>query len=183
MRMVWATKVLNPGMPRLAKIGENFVLPRSIPMPELLGALFFGGISAAVAGFLVPLIGLPTITGVTTFGCMGGFAGTMIVKWQPWKGENPASVGFTWVAQRRAQKPVVCGGVGQIAVPDEETGNELCPVCSLIVSADGLLTPHHVRRRRLYLGVMPIQTPETGRIRVIPGNVPNRSRKAGQFRR
>ena len=78
--------MLRPGLPRIGKLGQNIVLPRTVDLASLLGGIggFFFGLAA---GFLIarPLFGGG---GVFGGGLIGVVLGLAAVQWRPWQGEH-----------------------------------------------------------------------------------------------
>ncbi len=109
--MLAATTMLRPPPTRIAKLGENFVLPRSVSLKSLVGGVA-GLFSGVVVYFLffVPFLGfsleimLIVIAGLTA----GGVA---IVNWSPLKGENWS----TWATLR-----VGAASRGKVLIDGEE---------------------------------------------------------------
>ena len=94
--MLAATTMLRPPPTRIAKLGDNFVLPRSVPLKSLIGGIvgFFIGL---VVYFLFFVFFLGFTLEIMLF-VIGGFTagGVSIVNWSPLKGENWA----TWASLR-----------------------------------------------------------------------------------
>ena len=94
--MIAATTMLRPPPTRIAKLGDNFVLPRSVPLKSLVGGLvgFFLGLIVYFL-FFVLFLGFSLEIMLIV---IGGFTagGVSIVNWSPLKGENWA----TWASLR-----------------------------------------------------------------------------------
>lgn len=86
--MLAATTMLRPPPARIAKLGDNFVLPRSIPLKSAAG-----GAAGLFIGIVIYFLFVVTIFGFmfeTLFLVIGAFtaAGATIVNWSPLRGEN-----------------------------------------------------------------------------------------------
>lgn len=173
MHMLICTKVLRPGAPRIAKLTRNIVLPRTVPLPSLLGA-------AAGAVLFVPLavplgwVGVHGSAAVVAVMASGAAAGVMLVAWQPWQGENVGKVvwvraGSTWKSRKSP-----CPGSGRVAGYDTEIETDVCPVCGVAgeSSADGLVG-NHLWDRRLFVGMAEVRS-DTGVVVIRSGSVPVR---------
>ena len=178
MLMLSCTKVLRPGLPRIGKLGEHFVLPRTIPLAEALGALggaIIGGLVGAL--FLQKAVpGGTTIFGAVAAGVLGGM---FIVKWQPWKGEH---IGIVTMVRARAllhTHKMTCPGGSRLPLLDEVGGQFMCKRCSLVVELKDDLVPPHEWKRRLRIGIMDVPLPQTGVIEMVSGSVdiPNEIRQ------
>ena len=171
MLMLSCTKVLRPGLPRLGKIGDNFVLPRTIHLPSL-----FGGMGGGLIGLMVGLLIVgPLVGGMTTaFGvaCIGALAGIWLVSWQPWKGENIGRVAIVRARAITGSVKTVCAGSARLPDYDSAGGQFICKQCALVVELEDDLVPMHDWKRRLYTGIMEVQMPQTGVKRIVPGSVP-----------
>lgn len=175
MLVIFATKITRPGPARIAKLSERVVLSRSLPAHETVGAIVGGIIGLSIGVPLGGLLGVGQLTGAVFGAAISGLGGVMLVQWKPWEGENPARVGVTWLWAKTQQRTLICPGSGFPPELDEESMETACSVCSLFVEADAEeLAPIHEWKRRLYLGMAPIRTPETGIVRLVQGNVPVR---------
>lgn len=92
--MLAATTMLRPPPTRIAKLGDNFVLPRSIPLKSLVG-----GAAGLLLGVIIYFLFFVVFIGfslemmlIVVGGCAAG--GIAIVNWSPLKGENWA----TWAS-------------------------------------------------------------------------------------
>ena len=94
--MLAATTMLRPPPTRIAKLGDNFVLPRSIPLKSLIGGLV-GFVIGLVVYFLFFVVFLGFSLEIMLI-VIGGFtaAGASLVNWSPLKGENWT----TWASLR-----------------------------------------------------------------------------------
>ena len=169
MIMLCCTKALRPGLPRIGKLGDNFVLPRTIHVPSLLGA-FVGAMIFGVGSLamLAPALGAATAgMGGTAVGVLMGI---MIVQWRPWSGEHIGRVAIVRMFALTSTVSAVCPGSGRLARYDIDSGQNLCSRCGLVVEPRDELTPSHKWRRRLYVGIAPVGEPITGPVRFVPGS-------------
>jgi hypothetical protein len=157
--MLSMTSALKPPPARIAKLGNNLVLPRSIPL--LQGA---AGVVGALIGltftaiFIVPFFGAT----LTTFGLGAGAFGALavlVVSWSPLRGESFAK----WIGLNLEQfrldrvevdglqakayigiAPLHCSALGSVRVTP---GAAEVVVGS--VDERGVLIPHAERRREI----------------------------------
>ena len=107
--MLAATSMLRPPPARIAKLGEDFILPRSVPVKSLIGGvvgLFIGLvlyflIVVPIFGFMLEFM-LIVIGGLTAIG-------VMIVNWSPLKGENWATWATLKVGTASRGKVIIDG--------------------------------------------------------------------------
>lgn len=166
--MLVMTSALKPPPLRIAKIGENVVLPRSIPALQAaaaLGGALVGLLLAAL--FVAPFFGL-TFVSVALFMVAFGSGGVVLVSWSPMRGESFAKwIGLN-VNGLRLNKveidglaarayigiaPLHCSALGELRV-----ARGAVDVVAGSVDERGVLIPHDERRRML-LGHHPGRAP------------------------
>jgi len=127
--MLAATTMLRPPPTRIAKLGDNFVLPRSVPLKSLVGGIvgFFIGL---VVYFLFFVFFLGFTLEIMLI-VIGGFTagGVSIVNWSPLKGENWA----TWASLR-----VGAASKGRVLIDGQEV-RAYVGIAPLPYSAAGLV--------------------------------------------
>jgi hypothetical protein len=109
--MLAATNMLRPPPTRIAKLGEDFVLPRSVSLKSLVGGavgFFFGLVIYFL--FFVPLLGFSLEIMLIVFLALTA-SGVGIVNWSPLKGENWS----TWASLR-----VGTASRGKVIIDGEE---------------------------------------------------------------
>ena len=172
---MWTTKVFNPGPPRIGRLSKNIVLPRSVPLPALLagagGALL--GLLLGLLVSVIPFIDVGLAGGVGTG--LGAALGVGLVTIQPWEGEYINRIVSVRLMAYISSKRLACPGSGMPAVHDEDIGSLACPYCGRAHSSYEQITPEHVWRRRVYLGMQPIPHPPTGEVRIVPGSLPKKT--------
>ena len=170
MMMLCCTKVLRPGLPRLGKLGNNIVLPRTVDLASLLGGMggFFVGLPV---GLLIarPLFGGMGVLGA---GMIGIVLGLGAVQWKPWKGEHLGRVAITRGVAAIRTRPAVCPGSSRLPIFDEVTGRHACATCGLMLELEDGLSPQHQWRRRFFVGVQEVAMPQTGPMVFVAGSVP-----------
>ena len=170
MLMLWVTKVFNPGAPRIGRLTRNLVLPRTVALPDLVGAAV-GGIGGMVAGLMLgPMLGMDPITSAGLGLGVGGLLVVTLVKAQPWQGEHVHRVAAVRAMAFASAKTLMCPGSGLPATYSDSLATLVCGECGLAHSSADKITPRHEWRRRVYLGIMPIPPPMTGEIVVVPGS-------------
>lgn len=174
MHMLICTKVLRPGAPRIAKLTRNIVLPRTVPVPSLIGGAA-GAVVFIPFSVLLAWVGIPGGTAVFTTMIIGAAAGVFIVAWQPWQGENVGKVVWVRAGSRWKTRSSPCPGSGRVAEMDEDLQIYVCPVCLIAgkSSSDGLMF-NHDWQRRLFVGMAEVQS-HTGAVTIRSGSVPVRS--------
>lgn len=172
MLMMWVTKVFNPGAPRIGQITRNFVLPRSVAVPDLLGGILGGLIGIGVGVALDPLLLDDVITSVILGAGCGGTVGVMLVNLRPWQGEHIHRVAAVRAMALSTARTLICPGSGLPARHSGDLGTLACPECGRGHSSTEPITPRHEWRRRVYLGMMPIPPPIIGEVEITPGSSP-----------
>ena len=169
--MMWTTPIFQPGPARVGKIGNNFVLPRSVPVNVLVAAPICATLGLIVGLLFVKVFSfLPTFY-VAGFATMtGGTAGAFLVTFKPWKGESINRVAMVRTQALMSTKSLVCPGSGLPAKYHDDIGTLACPQCGRAHNARDQITPKHQWRRRVYLGIAPIPHPVTGEVDIIAGS-------------
>ena len=106
--MICMTSALKPPPTRIAKIGDSFVLPRSIPLVQAAAAIGGGLLGLLLFSFTLPLFGFSLFRFLLTI-VIFGFLGVLISVWSPLKGESFA----TWIGLNigrfKLKKPSING--------------------------------------------------------------------------
>ena len=170
MVMVFCTKIMRPGWGRIGKISENIVLPRTVSTASAVGGLV-GAVIGALVGILVVQYALDDFTAVMGSMAMGCMIGVALVGWEPWRGEHLGWVALTKLRAFQTVRKMQCPGASRLPVLDVSTGQYSCPECALIVEPEDDLTPTHEWKRRMYMGIMAVETPQTGEIMIVPSSV------------
>lgn len=85
--MLVATEALRPPKLRIGRLGNNFTLPRTVPVLQLI----VGGLSSLISiGLFTALTGRATIQVVMYSGVLGAVAGVAAVSYSPLRGESLA---------------------------------------------------------------------------------------------
>ena len=170
MIMLCCTKALRPGLPRIGKLSDNFILPRTVHVPSLIGAV----VGAMAFGFgsvvmLTPIMGSGTagVGGIA----VGVVVGIVLVQWRPWSGEHIGRVALVRMFAATSTVSAVCPGSGRLARYNVASGQHLCARCGLVVEPRDELVPRHKWRRRLYVGIAPVAEPLTGPVQFVPGSI------------
>ena len=171
--MLWVTKVFNPGPQRIGRITSNFVLPRSVALPNMIAGAVGGAFGLAGGLLMLPmLLQLDPFTSAITGAGLGGGCGVLLVTLKPWQGEHVHRVAAVHATALTSTKTMTCPGSGLPAMYADDMGTLSCPECGRAHSSADMITPRHEWRRRVYLGVMPVQTPQTGEVKLVPGSIP-----------
>lgn len=120
--MLAATSVLKPGPTRIAKIGGNVTLPRTVPVMSLVAGVVGASIVVLLATFTIGVGMRSVILG----GAFGACVGVFFVTYSPMKGESMSKWLGLQVAARRGRL-MVDGRlarvyVGVCPVPDVAAG-------------------------------------------------------------
>ena len=110
--MMWVTKVFNPGAPRIGQITKNLVLPRSVAIPNLIGATLGGFIGLLGGLMLGPLLMGDIFTSMILGGGIGGTVGVVLVLAQPWQGEHIHRVAAVRTMALASARTLMCPGSG-----------------------------------------------------------------------
>lgn len=168
--MLDCTESMRPGAPRIGQIGENFALPRTVPLPAALAGTA-GGLAGLLAGVLLGSRFIDTPTAVIGMTFIGIVVSVWLVQWRS-GGEHAGRVLLVRFTAYRGTVRTVCSGSARLPVADPGSGHFLCPRCGLAVTPDDGLTPSHEWKGRLYDGVVPVAAPLTGPIHYFPGSLP-----------
>lgn len=106
--MICMTSALKPPPARIAKIGENFVLPRSVPLVQAAAAIAGALLGLLIFSFTLPLFGF-SLFRFLIFLIVFGFIGVLLVIWSPLKGESFATwIGLS-IGRFKLKKPTING--------------------------------------------------------------------------
>ena len=170
MLMLWCTDILRPPPSRIARLGQNFTLPVSIPWPQFVGACV-GATLGIIPFFLLRRIGIDPI-GSFMFGVLATAGiGVGLVSWRPWRGENVGKVAWVRVTAIRKSRRFACPGSGMAAIYSEAIEAEVCAMCGAVVRISDGLCGSHEWRRRIYVGAREVVHPRVGVIRYRSGSV------------
>jgi|LauGreDrversion4_1035100.scaffolds.fasta_scaffold02309_9 hypothetical protein len=157
--MLSMTSALKPPPARIAKLGNNVVLPRSIPLLQAAA-----GIVGALVGlifttiFIIPFFGATLTTFGLGAGVFGGI-GVLVVSWSPLRGESFAKwIGLSLEQIRldrveidgiRAKAyigvaPLHCSALGKVRI-----GAGAAEVVLGSVDDRGVIIPHAERRKEM----------------------------------
>ena len=169
-RPILLTKLIYPAAPRIARLSSNVVLPRSIPLPNLLAGSLCGGLGMLLGGGFGFLLGAVPY-GLLLGGVVGVVAGIAIVQWRPWQGESVLRVVGVKLSTRRGKKWSMCPGSGGPALYDEELGTTVCVECLAAVESEEGLADLHLWHRQIFVGMMPVGAPENDAVTMRVGSV------------
>ena len=169
-RPILVTKILKPTAPRITRLSENMVLPRSVP----LGG-FLAGAAGGILGLLIGL-GIGSLMGAAMYGAvLAGLAGAMggigLTYWKPLPGESVSRVALVKLSARRGAKWSMCPGSGGAALFDPDLGSDVCNQCLAAVSSEDGLAEMHMWKRQVFLGMMPIGAPSNDAVTMKLGSV------------
>ena len=169
--MLWCTDILRPPPSRIARLGQNFTLPVSVPVPQFVGGCV-GAIVGVIPFLLIKGLGVDPI-GAFIFGVLGtaGIA-VGVVSWRPWRGENVGKVAWVRVTAIRRTRRFACPGSGMAAVHSEALEAEVCSMCGAVVRISEELCGAHEWRRRIYVGAREVVHPRVGAIHYRSGSIP-----------
>ncbi len=168
--MVLLTKVLRPGAPRIGQLTENFVLPRTIPVFDLVAGIA-GGLFGLLFGLLLGVIvGAVNVLAVMVSLILGAVLGVGLVRWKPWQGESVATVLRVSRQARRNANKLTCPGSGEAPNYDPDFGGTVCAVCRVLVDTEEGMALVHDWKRQFYVGMMPVSAPITGAVHFRPGS-------------
>ena len=173
--MLFATTVLKPPPSRIGKL-NNFVLPRTVELQSVVGATVGGvvGILVGIVLNMLPLIGLSGFFPVLASMIVCGSTGMLLIQWQPWQGESLGRVISTKLATAKSAKLAICPGTGLPVRYDSYLGVEVCLECRVVCATDEGFAKPHKWRRRVFVGLMEVPSPESGVSRWASGSVPVR---------
>ena len=75
------------------------------------------------------------------------------------------------VAAIRTQS-TICPGSTRLPIFDQVTGQSACGKCGIMLEPEDGLTPQHQWRRRFFVGMQEVATPQTGPMKFLPGSIP-----------
>lgn len=106
--MICMTSALKPPPVRIAKIGESFVLPRSIPLVQAAAAFAGALVGVILFSFTIPLFGFSLFRFLVSIFVLG-FIGVLLAVWSPLKGESFATwIGLS-IGRFKLKKPEING--------------------------------------------------------------------------
>ena len=171
MLMLWCTDILRPPPSRIARLGQNFTLPVSVPLPQFVGGCV-GAVMGVLPFLLLRRLGVDPI-GSFMFGVLGmGAVAIGVVSWRPWRSEHVGKVVWVRATALRRSKRFACPGSGMAAVHSEELEAEVCSMCGAVVHVSDGLCGLHDWRRRIYVGAREVVHPRVGVIRYRSGSIP-----------